>query len=73
MNKKEYWIHIFSLALYITIKFNQIVRYRTVAILHSGCLDSENILSTIDPPPGVPGVSNNCIFFSTNESVFLLR
>ena len=41
--------------------------------LHSGCLDSENILSTIDPPPGVPGVSKIHIFFSTNESVFLLR
>ena len=32
--------------------------------LHSGCLDPKNILSTIDPPPGVPGVSKNHIFFS---------
>ena len=30
-------------------------------------------LSTIDPPPGVPGVSKSHIFFFTNESVFLLR
>ena len=41
--------------------------------LHSGCLDSKKFLSTIDPPPGVPGVSKNHIFFSTNENVFLLR
>ena len=40
---------------------------------HSGCLDSKNILSTIDAPPGVPGVSKNQIFFFTNENVFLLR
>ena len=30
---------------------------------HSGCLDLKKILSTIDPPPGVPGVSKNHIFF----------
>ena len=40
---------------------------------HSGCLDLKKILSTIDPPPGVPGVSKNHIFFSKNETVFLLR
>jgi len=34
------------------------------SITHSGCLDPKNILSTIDPPPGVPGVSKNHIFFS---------
>ena len=43
------------------------------AMRHSGCLDPQKILSTIDPPPGVPGVSKNHIFFFTNESVFLLR
>ena len=48
-------------------------RRRNPATAHSGCLDPKNILSTIDPPPGVPGVSKNHIFFSTNESVFLLR
>ena len=32
-------------------------------IYHSGCLDSKKILSTIDAPPGVPGVSKNHIFF----------
>ena len=31
--------------------------------IHSGCLDPKKILSTIDPPPGVPGVSKNHIFF----------
>ena len=41
--------------------------------IHSGCLDPKKILSTIDPPPGVPGVSKNHIFFFSNESVFLLR
>ena len=40
---------------------------------HSGCLHPKKFLSTIDPPPGVPGVSKNHIFFSTNENVFLLR
>merc|ERR1712051_7632 len=30
---------------------------------HSGCLDSKKNLSTIDAPPGVPGVSKNQIFF----------
>ena len=35
---EKYWIHLFSLALYITIKFNQIVRYRTVAILEPDTL-----------------------------------
>ena len=40
---------------------------------HTGCLDPKKILSTIDAPPGVPGVSKNHIFFSTNEIVFLLR
>ena len=44
----------------------------TVDSTHSGYLDPKKILSTIDPPPGVPGVSKNHIFF-TNESVFLLR
>ena len=43
------------------------------ADFHSGCLDPKKILSTIDPPPGVPGVSKNHIFFSTNETVFPLR
>ena len=38
---------------------------------HSGCLDAKTILSTIDPPPGVPGVSKITFFF-TNESVFFL-
>ena len=33
-------------------------------VWHSGCLDPKKILSTIDPPPGVPGVSKNHIFFS---------
>ena len=40
---------------------------------HSGCLDSKKILSTIDAPPGVPGVSKNHILFFKNETVFLLR
>ena len=40
---------------------------------HSGCLDSKNILSTIDAPPEVPGVSKNHILFFKNETVFLLR
>ena len=40
---------------------------------HTGGLDPKKILSTIDKPPGVPGVSKNHIFFSTNETVFLLR
>ena len=39
---------------------------------HTGCLDPKKILSTIDAPPGVPGVSKNHIFFSTNETVFPL-
>ena len=30
-------------------------------------------LSTINAPPGVPGVLKNHIFFSTNETVVLLR
>ena len=30
---------------------------------HTGCLDPRKILSTIDAPPGVPGVSKNHIFF----------
>ena len=30
-------------------------------------------LSTIDAPPGVPGVSRDHIYFFTNETVFLLR
>ena len=42
-------------------------------LAHTGCLDPPKILSTIDAPPGVPGVSKNHIFFSTNETVFLLR
>ena len=52
---------------------DSILNSEGLADCHSGCLDSENILSTIDPPPGVPGVSKIHIFFSTNESVFLLR
>ena len=43
----------------------------TVDSTHSGYLDPKKILSTIDPPPGVPGVSKIHIFF-TNESVLLL-
>ena len=35
-----------------------------VKYLHSGCLVQKKILSTIDAPPGVPGVSKNHIFFS---------
>ena len=35
----------------------------TVDSTHSGYLDPKKILSTIDPPPGVPGVSKNYIFF----------
>ena len=60
----------------LKIYFNSCECGKAVAVgyvYHSGCLDSKNILSTIDPPPGVPGVSKNHIFFSTNESVFLLR
>ena len=30
---------------------------------HTGCLDPKKFLSTIDAPPGVPGVSKNHIFF----------
>ena len=45
-----------SLLLSFTFLF-QIIR-------HSGCLDPKKNLSTIDPPPGVPGVSKNHIFFS---------
>ena len=30
---------------------------------HSGCLDSKKILSTIDAPPGVPGVSKITFIF----------
>ena len=41
--------------------------------LHTGCLDPKKFLSTIDAPPGVPGVSKNHIFFSTNKTAFLLR
>ena len=33
----------------------------------------KKILSTIDAPLGVPGVSKNHIFYFTNETVFLLR
>ena len=44
-----------------------------VKLNHSGCLDSKNFLSTIDAPPGVPGVSKNHIFYFTNETVYLLR
>ena len=29
---------------------------------HSGCLDSKKVLSTIDAPPGVTGVSKNHFF-----------
>ena len=46
--------------------------YRPVAA-HSGCLDPEKFLSTIDVPPGFPGVPKNHIYFFTNETVFLLR
>ena len=35
----------------------------TVYSTHSGYLDPKKILSTIDPPPGVPGVSKIHIFF----------
>ena len=42
-----------------------------ITIWHSGCLDSKKNISTIDAPPGVPGVSKNLFF--TNETVFLLR
>ena len=40
---------------------------------HSGRMDSKTIHSTIDTPPGVPGVSKNQNFFFTNKSVELLR
>ena len=32
-------------------------------LLHSGRMDSKTIHSTIDAPPGIPGVSKNQIFF----------
>ena len=41
--------------------------------IHSGRMDSKTIHSTIDPPPGVPGVSKNQNLFFTNKSVELLR
>ena len=47
---------------------NQKYQQNTVAVW-----SRKKILSTIDPPPGVPGVSKNHIFFFTNEIVFLLR
>ena len=42
---------------------------------HTGCLDPEKILSTIDTPPGVPGVSKNNFFFfhKWNYFPFALR
>ena len=40
---------------------------------HSGRMDSKSIHSTIDGPPGVPGVSKNQIFFFTNKTVEFLR
>ena len=41
--------------------------------MHSGRMDSKTIHSTIDAPPGVPGVSKNQNFYFTNKSVELLR
>ena len=40
------------------------LRYSEKATKHSGCLDPPKILSTIDLPSGVPGVSKIHIFFS---------
>ena len=54
-------------SIYRKKKDNQVHQY------HSGCLDSKKILTTIDTPPGVPGVSKNHILFFTNETVSLLR
>ena len=36
---------------------------------HSGCLDSNNFLSTIDTPPGVPGVSKNQITLHSSQVI----
>ena len=57
----------------VVLNFLFSIRVNEALRRHSGCLDSKKILSTIDAPPGVPGVSKNQIFFSTNENVFLLR
>ena len=45
--------------------FDSNCRIKKQTILcHSGCLDQKKILSTIDPPPVVPRVWKNHIFFS---------
>ena len=40
---------------------------------HTAGSDTIFVQIYMDPPPGVPGVSKNQIFFFTNETVFLLR
>ena len=45
----------------------------TANILHSGRMDSKNIHSTIDAPPGVPGVSKNQIFLQIKLLSFCTR
>ena len=40
---------------------------------HSGSLDSKKNLSTIDAPPGVPGVSKKSQKNATNKIVVLLH
>ena len=40
---------------------------------HTAGSDTIFVQIYMDPPPGVPGVSKNQIFFFTNETVFLLH
>ena len=47
--------------------------FNVAADLHTAGSDTIFVQIYMDPPPGVPGVSKNQIFFFTNETVFLLR
>jgi hypothetical protein len=68
--KVEYHCRILSrIKFYVPSNKNTRGSYavRATSILspkHSGRMDSKTIHSTIDTPPGVPGVSKNHIFFS---------
>ena len=60
----DYWYEGFCSLEFCCPDFRSQSRKDICSLKHSGCLDPKNILSTIDPPPGVPGVSKNHIFFS---------
>ena len=67
------YIPINTLADFYNFLFNFWRKKKKVARRHTAGSDTIFVQIYMDPPPGVPGVSKNQIFFSTNKTAEFLR